>query len=352
MFTPVESLVGALLIQFSVTSYMLLQGQVIGFSNLIYNMAFAPSIHSTSIVLGIYLSTQFIARYMMQMLPVFALIKAQDSANPWLTSGTMENYVLSGGLVGFGTCLGCGCTSGHFIAGLSRLRWRSFMAVGCFVLSGVAVVSVLNNGITCAGGNLPCYAYDPGFHVVKYNKDVLLPLLGVAFVHSYLWLPVVSKLVKRVGNPWLTKAQQFYVGVSSGFLFGCGLMVSGMTDYYKVLGFLSMLRLEKFDPSLMIIAVFVIIPNYFIWKKFIPQSKLECSVKKPVLAESYQLNFSDRTPLKFIIGNLIFGLGWGLAGICPGPGLIGACLSSKIDSMVYWIFSYLSCYAIAKKLFK
>ncbi|GMG21565.1 unnamed protein product [Ambrosiozyma monospora] len=352
MFTPVESLIGALLIQCSVTSYMLIQGQVIGFSSIIYTMAFAPSIHSTSIVFGIYLSTQFIARYMMHILPVFALFTAPDGSNPWLISGTMENYVLSGGLVGFGTCLGCGCTSGHFIAGLSRLRWRSVVAVGCFMFSGVAIVSVLDNGITCVGGKLPCYAYDPGFHVLKHNQHVMFPLLGVAFVHSYLWLPVVSRLVKRMGNPWLIKVQQFYVGMSSGFFFGSGLIVSGMTVYYKVLGFLSMLRLEKFDPSLMIIAVFVIIPNYFIWKKFIPQSKLECSVKKPILAESYQLNFSNRTPFKFIIGNLIFGLGWGLAGICPGPGLIGACLSSKIDSMVYWIFSYLGCYTIAKKIFK
>ena len=60
------------------------------------------------------------------------------------TDSNFVRYVIAGLLVGFGTQLGGGCTSGHGVCGISRLSPRSLLATVTFILSGVATVAVLN----------------------------------------------------------------------------------------------------------------------------------------------------------------------------------------------------------------
>ena len=88
----------------------------------------------------------------------------------------------------------------------------------------------------------------------------------------------------------------------SGSIFGIGLIVSGMSNPQKVLSFLDIFG--KWDPSLMFVMVgaISITAIYFILIK----------------NKSTKLN----TDKKLIIGSLIFGTGWGLVGICPGPAIV------------------------------
>ncbi|MFK7827952.1 MAG: YeeE/YedE family protein [Oligoflexales bacterium] len=60
------------------------------------------------------------------------------------TDSNFTRYVIAGLLVGFGTQLGGGCTSGHGVCGISRLSPRSLLATVTFILSGVVTVAILN----------------------------------------------------------------------------------------------------------------------------------------------------------------------------------------------------------------
>ncbi len=103
---------------------------------------------------------------------------------------------------------------------------------------------------------------------------------------------------------------KYIVGLLTGLIFGFGLALSGMTQPEKVLGFLDMAG--RWDPSLLFVlggAVGVTLISF----RFI----LRC--KKPVLDSRYY--FSDETHIdrSLVIGAVLFGIGWGIGGYCPGP---------------------------------
>lgn len=101
------------------------------------------------------------------------------------------------------------------------------------------------------------------------------------------------------------------VALFSGFLFGLGLMISGLVDPAKVIGFLDIFG--HWDPSLAFVmgsALGTFLPGYFL---------LVRKLSKPVLSDAFCVNKTQHIDKKLLSGSLLFGTGWGLAGICPGP---------------------------------
>ena len=99
----------------------------------------------------------------------------------------------------------------------------------------------------------------------------------------------------------------------AGALFGFGLSLSGMVDPARVSGFLD-LASGHWDPSLMFVlggAVSVAVPGVL----------LSRFIGRPVLADDFSLPAKTRIDRPLILGSAIFGIGWGLAGFCPGPAL-------------------------------
>jgi uncharacterized membrane protein YedE/YeeE len=99
----------------------------------------------------------------------------------------------------------------------------------------------------------------------------------------------------------------------SGLLFGLGLAVSGMADPDKVLAFLD--PLGAWDPSLALVmagALMVALPG-FAWVRRRGQA----------VCGPLQLPTNTRVDRDLLLGAAIFGIGWGLAGYCPGPALAG-----------------------------
>lgn len=99
----------------------------------------------------------------------------------------------------------------------------------------------------------------------------------------------------------------------AGLLFGLGLMISGMANPAKVQGFLDLAG--RWDPSLafvMIGAIAVGSLAFFIAKRR----------KRSFLGLSMQLPASTVVTLRLVLGSASFGIGWGLAGFCPGPALV------------------------------
>ena len=98
-----------------------------------------------------------------------------------------------------------------------------------------------------------------------------------------------------------------------GLLFGIGLLLSGMTDPGKVLGFLDLFG--KWDPSLALVMGGAIGVGVF---AFALAKKRAVSFLGGVM----RLPTSHQIDRRLIIGALMFGAGWGLAGFCPGPALV------------------------------
>ena len=98
----------------------------------------------------------------------------------------------------------------------------------------------------------------------------------------------------------------------AGLLFGIGLIVSGMTDPSKVLGFLDLAG--KWDPSLAFVMGGAIIIGSLVFP-------FATKRNESVLGSPMRLPTATTIDRRLVLGGLTFGVGWGLAGYCPGPAL-------------------------------
>jgi len=98
-----------------------------------------------------------------------------------------------------------------------------------------------------------------------------------------------------------------------GLLFGLGLMLSGMTDPGKVMGFLDLFG--TWDPSLALVMGGAILVGFFAFTV----AKKRTST---FLGGALRLPTNTDVDKKLVMGSVLFGAGWGLAGFCPGPALV------------------------------
>lgn len=98
----------------------------------------------------------------------------------------------------------------------------------------------------------------------------------------------------------------------SGVVFGAGLALGGMTDPARVRGFLDLFG--NWDPTLAFVMGGAVLVMALAWL-------IQRRLAKPVFAQSFSLpTRRDLTP-RLIGGSALFGIGWGIAGLCPGPGI-------------------------------
>ena len=101
------------------------------------------------------------------------------------------------------------------------------------------------------------------------------------------------------------------VAFCSGSLFGVGLLLSGMTDTSKVQGWLDFFG--NWDPTLAIVMGGAMIPMFFAWRL--------SKGRKPIYEEKFPAETQSNINRDLILGSALFGVGWGLAGLCPGPAI-------------------------------
>ena len=100
------------------------------------------------------------------------------------------------------------------------------------------------------------------------------------------------------------------IALAAGLLFGAGLALGGMTDPARVIGFLDVAG--RWDPSLAFVmgcALLVTFP-VFAWVR---------RQQRPLFAERFQLPTRKDLDPPLLAGAALFGIGWGIAGLCPGP---------------------------------
>ncbi len=106
-----------------------------------------------------------------------------------------------------------------------------------------------------------------------------------------------------------------FTALMAGLVFGLGLLVSGMANPAKVLAFLDLTG--RWDPSLAFVMVgaIAIAAIAFAVAKRMPRSLSGAPMRMPA---------ATAIDARLVIGGLLFGIGWGLAGFCPGPALVAA----------------------------
>lgn len=106
--------------------------------------------------------------------------------------------------------------------------------------------------------------------------------------------------------------KQTLAALVSGFIFGIGLMVSQITNPDKVLNFLDVMG--NWDPSLLLVLGGAVVTTTLLYRKIF-------SFQTPLLETQFHLPETTVIDRAVILGALLFGVGWGLIGYCPGPAI-------------------------------
>ena len=104
-----------------------------------------------------------------------------------------------------------------------------------------------------------------------------------------------------------------FTALLSGLVFGLGLIVSGMANPDKVLGFLDLAG--RWDPSLAFVMAGAIAVGFL---AFVVANKRTVSF----MGSAMRLPAARHIDRRLVVGSMLFGIGWGSAGFCPGPGLV------------------------------
>jgi uncharacterized membrane protein YedE/YeeE len=122
----------------------------------------------------------------------------------------------------------------------------------------------------------------------------------------------------------------------SGIVFGLGLTISEMINPAKVLGFLDLFG--NWDPSLMFVMIGALVVSS-------PMFHLIKKKEKPIFAEKFNYSNNKVIDSKLVIGSTIFGAGWGLGGLCPGPAISSIALLN-IYSVTFVISMFVGFYLV------
>ena len=132
-FTPITALTGGLLIGLSVALFFILNGRMIGVSGIASNFLISKEnrIENLFFLVGLILGPSIYTFFLGQEIQI-------------TISNSLFLLIGGGALVGFGTRLSSGCTSGHGISGISRFSLRSIIATITFMIVGILTVSITN----------------------------------------------------------------------------------------------------------------------------------------------------------------------------------------------------------------
>lgn len=283
-----SGLIGGLIIGGSSAAFYVFNKRVSGMSGIVHATLFKfPAFSSFSYIAGLLTSGYLL-----------------NSHNPTAfgsESGqqlTDIGLAVAGTLVGFGVRLGNGCTSGHGVCGLGRMSLRSLVAVCTFMGTGVGSAMILRGSPilyqTGGGGSAPT--------------------ASMLFTGAGAVVACVTSLIGLRSGFSTEKAVDSITAFVCGSVFGVGLGLSGMTNTAKVSGFLDLQNPGGWDPSLMGVMGGAVVFNAIVFPlvaKISPQH--EQSVN---LCPKFSIDW------KLIVGSALFGIGWGIGGICPGPAIV------------------------------
>lgn len=327
-FTPVTGALGGSLIGLSSGVLLLMNGDVLGASGImsaIFTKYPLEALKESSNMWRMAFVSTFLVTS--ALCAPLAVDTVTDPALVALPSPLA--YSVAGLLVGLGTRMGNGCTSGHGVCGLGRRSTRSLAAVLTFMATGVATAMGLSPSAPWAAATA---------FLRSDTAATFVPALGVAAIAPMiLGLLAMPRLMKK-DNVVVTDEDKNKVagGALSGILFGAGLGISGMVLPSKLNLFLNMSGMANgtWDPTLMTV-LGVAVPVSFLAYQFVPNFTLNLFGKKAVLESpakttSFNLPTNQETDWTLILGEAIFGIGWALGSLCPGPALFHVAIGNPM----------------------
>ncbi len=122
-----------------------------------------------------------------------------------------------------------------------------------------------------------------------------------------------------------------FFSLLSGIIFGIGLTIAGMTNPAKIVAFLNITG--EWDPSLIFVmggAIVFTAPFFYLLR----------NKNKPFFSSAFQLPTNTKIDRKLIFGSSLFGIGWGMLGLCPGPAISSIAFLQPLS--ILFIFSMIA----------
>lgn len=359
---------GGAILAASASTLLLLGGQITGISGFVNTFAIKEGRHHPVSWRGLYISALAGTGLLAALLGYGDKAFGQVTLKPWVSA-------IAGLAVGVGTRLANGCTSGHGLCGLPRLSVRSLVATCSFMASGMMMASFVRNvpavrDVLFAKAPIALSDILPAA-LAKSVGTTNVPAAALLAVASVLAVPVVRLALNfagRISDSFSKAASKkseekeatavvitqhassqhamhmpslgaAALALACGGTFATGLIVSGMTNPTVVQSFLDPFGsyFGGWNPTLAFVMGAGVLVNLLAFKyasssNAAPMVPLEhhhahhlqqsCPVKP--LKEHLSVGnvpANMKIDRHLLAGSLLFGLGWGLAGVCPGPGI-------------------------------
>lgn len=294
------AIIGGALIAISSSLNLLFNGKITGMSGMFFGLVSCEKNANWRLA---FLNGMLITSCGMKM---FYNKNYFDSTENFLGDISLLGLIISAFLVGFGTKLANGCTSGHGVCGIPRFSKRSIVAVLLFMTSGIGISTLRNYYPFFKKGNL-----------VKLASDLNISLIERIFL-IILCVNFLVLLFRNIYKNDYVKGMEFLLSFIFGGIFSAGLIISGMCKRSKIINFLTIS--SNWDISLLYVMMSAVVINLFTFNYIIKVKE------KPIINDSLELPTNKDINATLIIGSLIFGIGWGIGGLCPGPAMVNSFL--------------------------
>ena len=299
----INSIIGGSIMAIASSLHLYLQGKITGISGALFKcISFIDFSYNFSFITGMLFMSSLIKCYFDPSIQLkkFNSPTFLETPSKFISDLSFSGFIFAGFLVGFGAKMSNGCTSGHGVCGLPRLSKRSFVAIFLFMVFGITIATIRNY--------FPFlkpypYAYSVWENSFMYNLVFILSIICFGI-----------NLLNSLKNGISDKVRDIIISFSIGAMFAFGLIQSGMLQRHVVIEFLTIGK--DWNMQLAFVLGSAVGINFitfnFILKK----------INKPRFKIKYDLPTNTIVDNKLCVGASIFGLGWGLSGICPGPAVL------------------------------
>jgi uncharacterized protein len=343
LFDTLMSLGGGILIGLATTLNLLLLGKLTGMSSMtytIFTLNFKEGLKTKLCLLFGILTATFPVFYLLDppgityegVVKYYLFNYGTDKTNmPNMFWSGIDIYGFGLGalLVGFGTKLGNGCTSGHAVCGVPRFSLRSTIATGLFLAFGIGMATLKYHANFF--NNVSHYEWISMQEDYKYFGYALYAIIGALVVIFIIHLCIKS-------NQRIDKIEPI-ISFLIGLIFGAGLMIGGMCQRSKIIGFLTIK--DGWDPSLMFVMVGALGVNFITFHFILKR-------EAPIFGKKFDIPQNKAIEWNIIAGPILFGIGWGLSGFCPGPGMVN--LLFYVQMLIFIVLMGIGQFAAGKIL--